>query len=78
MLVIIISHENKSYGIQVDRIIGKQEIVVKNLGESMSHISIFSGGTIFGDGTIGFVVDIEGFLDSAKNVIKQSQIDASA
>ncbi|NPV01728.1 MAG: chemotaxis protein CheA [Brevinematales bacterium] len=67
ILAVIISHENKNYGILVDRIIGKQEIVIKNLGESLSHLSIFSGGTIFGDGAIGFVVDIEGFLDAAKN-----------
>ncbi|OHD60013.1 MAG: hypothetical protein A2014_03255 [Spirochaetes bacterium GWF1_49_6] len=67
ILAVIISHENKNYGILVDRIIGKQEIVIKNLGESLSHMSIFSGGTIFGDGAIGFVVDIEGFLDAAKN-----------
>ena len=67
LLAVVISHENKNYGILVDRIIGKQEIVIKNLGESLSQMNIFSGGTIFGDGTIGFVVDIEGFLDTAKS-----------
>lgn len=66
-LAVIISHEDKHYGILVDRIIGKQEIVIKNLGESLSALSVFSGGTIFGDGTIGFVVDIEGFLHAAKD-----------
>ncbi len=65
-LAVIISHEDKHYGILVDRIIGKQEIVIKNLGESLQALSVFSGGTIFGDGTIGFVVDIEGFLEAAK------------
>jgi two-component system chemotaxis sensor kinase CheA len=67
LLAVIISHENKNYGILVDKIIGKQEIVIKNLGESLSQMSVFSGGTIFGDGAIGFVVDIEGFLDAVKN-----------
>jgi two-component system chemotaxis sensor kinase CheA len=65
-LLIIISHETKNYGIVVDRVIGKQEIVIKNLGDALSEIKIFSGGTIFGDGTIGFVVDVEQFLEEGK------------
>ena len=66
MLAVVLAYEGKFYGLLVDRIVGKQEIVIKNLGESLSHMSVFSGGTIFGDGTIGFVVDIEGFLDTAR------------
>jgi chemotaxis protein histidine kinase CheA len=42
-LIVIISHEGKSYGIEVDRIIGKQEIVIKNLGESLGNLHIYSG-----------------------------------
>jgi chemotaxis protein histidine kinase CheA len=29
-------------------------------------MKVFSGGTIFGDGSIGFVVDVEEFIESAK------------
>lgn len=65
-LLIIISHDGKNYGLAVDKIIGKQEIVIKNLGDVLISLSVFSGGTIFGDGTIGFVVDIEGFLEALK------------
>ena len=65
-LLIIISHDGKNYGLAVDKIIGKQEIVIKNLGDVLLSLHVFSGGTIFGDGTIGFVVDIEGFLDALK------------
>lgn len=67
-LLVIISHEGKSYGIEVERVLGKQEIVIKNLGESLGAVHIFSGGTIFGDGTIGFVIDIEGFLEKARDL----------
>jgi two-component system chemotaxis sensor kinase CheA len=65
-LIVIISYEGANYGIIVDNVVGKQEIVIKNLGESLQKLSLFSGGTIFGDGTIGFVIDIEGFLEEAK------------
>jgi len=51
----------------VDAIIGKQEIVVKSLGTMFRDYPYFSGGTIFGDGSIGFVVDLQGFIEAVKN-----------
>jgi two-component system, chemotaxis family, sensor kinase CheA len=61
-LVIVLGYERKVYGIAVDSIIGKQEIVIKSLNEALSRMKVFSGGTIFGDGSIGFVVDVEEFI----------------
>ncbi len=66
VVIIIIHFENKNYGIAVDSIIGKQEIVIKSLNEALSNLKLFSGGTIFGDGSIGFIVDIEEFMEKAK------------
>lgn len=62
-VVLIINHDGEQYGIGVDRVLGKQEIVIKNLNEVLQEMEIFSGGSIFGDGSIGFVVDIDIFLD---------------
>ena len=66
-IIIIINYENKKYGIIVDSVVGKQEIVIKSLNEVL-HVyrKIFSGGTIFGDGSIGFVVDIDEFMENVK------------
>jgi two-component system chemotaxis sensor kinase CheA len=66
LVIILINHENNTYGIVVDEVIGKQEIVIKNLNEALKGLKYFSGGTIFGDGSIGFVVNIEKFIDNAK------------
>ncbi len=65
-LIIIIGYEGKRYGIAVDSIIGKQEIVIKSLNEALYRMRVFSGGTIFGDGSIGFVVDVEEFIECAR------------
>ncbi len=62
-VVLIITHEGSHYGIGVDQVLGKQEIVIKSLNEVLRNMEIFSGGTIFGDGSIGFVVDIDSFLE---------------
>ncbi len=67
-LLIVINFENKKYCLAVNKVLGKQEIVIKSLGEALTSLSIFSGGTIFGDGTIGFVVDIEGFLEAVRRM----------
>lgn len=65
-VILIISYENGLYGIAVDQVIGKQEIVIKSLNEVLRDMNLFSGGTIFGDGTIGFVVDIDEFMRKAQ------------
>ncbi|MFN3412124.1 MAG: chemotaxis protein CheA [Exilispira sp.] len=61
---IILSVDQSRYCIIVDEVIGKQEIVIKNLGELLSSFKYFSGGTIFGDGTIGFVVDTQALIEN--------------
>lgn len=68
MVILLISFEEQYFGIVVDQVLGKQETVIKNLSEALNTLSVFSGGTIFGDGTIGFVVDVEEFLIQAKKV----------
>jgi len=65
-LILLMGYGNARYGIAVDGIVGKQEIVIKTLTEALSRFSVFSGGTIFGDGDIGFVVDVEEFILAAR------------
>jgi two-component system chemotaxis sensor kinase CheA len=65
-ILVIIGYENSRYGIAVDSILGKQEIVIKTLSEALSSLETYSGGTIFGDGSIGFVVDVEKFVSAAR------------
>jgi two-component system chemotaxis sensor kinase CheA len=37
---------------------GKQEIVIKSLGERMQGVQGVAGGAILGDGCIGLIIDI--------------------
>ena len=62
---LIFNLDEFKYCVVVDEVLGKQEIVVKNLGSLLSEYKCFSGGTIFGDGSIGFVIDLQGFLEVA-------------
>jgi two-component system chemotaxis sensor kinase CheA len=56
---ILVNYDEHFYAMPVDRVIGKQEIVIKNLNEVMRRQRLFSSGTIFGDGTIGFILDLD-------------------
>jgi len=67
LLSLIFSFDQFKYCVVVDAIVGKQEIVVKSLGSLFHDYPYFSGGTIFGDGSIGFVVDLQGFIEAVKN-----------
>ncbi|MEJ5361827.1 MAG: chemotaxis protein CheA [Spirochaetota bacterium] len=66
LLSLIFTFDQFKYCVVVDSIIGKQEIVVKSLGTMLNDYQYFSGGTIFGDGSIGFVVDLQGFIEAVK------------
>jgi two-component system chemotaxis sensor kinase CheA len=42
----------------VDDLIGKQEVVIKNLGEGLKTVKGVAGATIMGDGRVGLILDI--------------------
>lgn len=52
------------FGVLVDQVADVQEIVVKPLGRSLSHLSLFSGNTILGDGSVVLILDPPGLAQS--------------
>ncbi|MBB4286291.1 chemotaxis protein CheW [Roseospira goensis] len=49
-----------SFGIIVDRVFDTEEIVVKPVAPILRHISMFSGNTILGDGSVIMILDPNG------------------
>jgi two-component system chemotaxis sensor kinase CheA len=45
----------------VDRLLGKQEVVIKSLGQVCKEHGVFSGAAILGDGGIGLILDPQAF-----------------
>jgi two-component system chemotaxis sensor kinase CheA len=58
--------EKRSKCLLVDEILGKEEVVIKNLGESLKRIKCVSGGAILGDGNVGLILDPEGLFEMAE------------
>jgi two-component system chemotaxis sensor kinase CheA len=64
-LLIVTESGSKLFGLMVDELIGKQEVVIKSLGEGMRHIAGVAGGAILGDGRVGLILDPEGLFGSS-------------
>lgn len=68
MYVVVVGRAEKRIGLVVDRLLGRQEIVIKSLDEFIGDAEGIAGATIMGDGSVVLILDISGLID--KNVIK--------
>lgn len=57
-IIIVVEGIIKDYCLMVDEIMGKQEIVIKNLGEYFKDTKGIAGGTILSDGKVGLIIDV--------------------
>jgi two-component system, chemotaxis family, sensor kinase CheA len=61
-LVVVVENEGSQRCLMVDDLIGKQEVVIKNLGE-LKEVKGVAGATIMGDGRVGLILDIHGIFE---------------
>jgi two-component system chemotaxis sensor kinase CheA len=66
-LVVVVENEDRQKGLMVDDLIGKQEVVVKNLGEKLKAVKGVAGATIMGNGRVGLILDIQGIFEIDHN-----------
>ncbi len=64
-LLVIVEEDQKRAAIIVDDLLGKQQIVIKSLGETMKKISGIAGGAIMPDGKVGLIIDVAHLIFSA-------------
>ncbi len=58
-LMIVSESDNREFCLMVDELLGRQEVVIKSLGETLKNIPGIAGATILGDGRVGLIVDME-------------------
>ena len=66
-LFVVVEAEGRRFCLLVDEMLGKQEVVIKNLGETFRQISGISGGAILGDGRVGLILDVNGVFRETVN-----------
>jgi two-component system chemotaxis sensor kinase CheA len=57
-----------SFGIMVDRVFDTEEIVVKPVAPILRHLTLFSGNTILGDGSVIMILDPNGIATSSGEI----------
>jgi two-component system chemotaxis sensor kinase CheA len=58
--LILAESEGRPFCLFVDDLIGKQEIVIKSLGQQFKNVAGVAGCAILGDGRVGLILDIDG------------------
>ncbi|MGH7143209.1 MAG: chemotaxis protein CheA, partial [Planctomycetota bacterium] len=65
-IVILVDCRGERLALQVDEILGVQQVVTKSLGERLKGLKGFSGGAILGDGRVRLILDIAGMLAATR------------
>ncbi len=61
-LLVVVESEGKHFCLLVDDLLGKQEVVIKSLGELLKDVPGTSGCAVLGDGRIGLILDTDGIF----------------
>jgi len=65
-LLVVVGEGSKRCCLQVDDLIGQQQVVIKSL-RGLGKIKGVSGGAIMGDGRISLILDVPGLIELAQD-----------
>lgn len=69
---------DRQVGLVVEEVLGKDEIVIKNLGEYLRRVKLFPGTTIAPDGSLILLIDLNRMVSSEPTERRSIQANASA
>lgn len=61
-ILVVVEADGAERSILVDRLLGKQEVVIKSLGETFRQNSALAGAAILGDGRVGLILDVNALV----------------
>lgn len=62
-LIVVVEDSGKRIGLFVDELLGKQQVVIKSLGDAIQGMAGVSGGAIMPDGRVGLILDVAGVIN---------------
>jgi two-component system chemotaxis sensor kinase CheA len=68
--VVVIDDAGSRVGLVVDALVGKQEVVIKSLGETFAGVRGIAGAAILGGGRIGLILDGHGIVELTRGVTR--------
>jgi chemosensory pili system protein ChpA (sensor histidine kinase/response regulator) len=76
--MVVASAGNQQIGLVVEEVLGKDEIVIKNLGEYLRRVKLFPGTTIAPDGSLILLIDLNRMAAAEPGEHRALQASASA
>lgn len=67
--VVVVTAGDTRVGLVVDRIIGSTQTVIKQLSPLHASLSIFSGATILGDGSVALILDVPNLVNQSRGTL---------
>ncbi len=61
-IAIVVESNGDSRCLLVDQLLGKQEVVIKSLGETFKNAESLAGAAILGDGRVGLILDVDSLV----------------
>jgi len=62
-IVIVLENKSDRLGLMVDEVLGKDEFVIKTLGDTFRGVRGIAGGSILADGKVSLIIDVPGLFD---------------
>ena len=76
--MVVANAGNRQIGLVVEDVLGKDEIVIKNLGEYLRRVKLFPGTTIAPDGSLILLIDLNRMVATEPSEHRPIQASASA
>ena len=66
--VVVVTNGTEQIGVVVDRLLGEEDIVAKNLSNHFRNVKGVSGATILGDGCVALILEVPKIIEAAQKV----------
>lgn len=63
-IIVVVESGSGIRGLLVDELLGKQEVVIKSLGNTFQRNNLVAGAAILGDGRVGLILDVDTLVKS--------------
>jgi chemosensory pili system protein ChpA (sensor histidine kinase/response regulator) len=73
--VLVLNIGDRRVAVAIENMIGKREIVIKNLGSHLKYVKGISGATILGDGNVVPILNIEELIGAGTIIADGSEAD---
>lgn len=58
-IIVVVESGEAARGLLVDDLLGKQEVVIKSLGQTFQNQNLLAGSAVLGDGSVGLILDVD-------------------